>query len=214
MPSLARSSSWFVRVTAPHAETRHNINLIAQWIDIKRCLCILHIGEKTEKEHCHFVIELSSQLQKQAFDVRVKKIFEVKGSNYSSKVWDGDDNAAAYMFHEENAPIILQKGFIDDDIQRFRSINQSVQKVMAINNERSSKRIVDKIIEDFSTQGEGVTIELIYISVMRYIRAGVFYHPGDFAIKKYCQEAYMKICDEKDFDNYVTRSYRDLFRDV
>lgn len=214
MPSVERSKMWFFRVTVPHEYARSEANKMLQWIDLDTILGALHVGDKSENPHFHAVVKLTSELQKQSFDYRVKKIYGVSGNGqYSSKPWDGTDAPCSYLFHEETAEIFLNRGYSDSDIQRFKELNGQVQKVIAINKSRASHRHVDKIIETINSSGKEWNRRDILEEFIRRIRDGEMYDPGDFMLKRYIEEIMIKqIIEERQMTAYVHDRYYSLYR--
>lgn len=210
MPSVSKNTSWFVRVTLSHASIKEKIPEMMQWLDLEKCIAVYHIGEKTEKEHAHIALTLVREIQKQSLDVRFKKLFGVKGAFYSSKEWDRDPKAIAYMFHEKDAPIACNKGYTDDDITKFKDINDSVQKVVAVNRERAAVKLVDRLVEEFKNR-EDVSEYKLFRYAMDLIRDGSIYHPGMFLLKKYVEQAYINVSTETAFDSFVDKAYQNLF---
>lgn len=207
MPSIVRSGLWFFRVTAPHEFLKLKINDILAWLDLEKILVATHIGDKTEKEHAHFIVTLTSQLQKQSFDTRIKSIYGVKGSDYSSKPWDGNDSACSYLFHDEKAEIIANKGYNPVDIERYRKLNDDVQKVVAVNQSRASGRHVDKVLEKIVESGSKWTQRDIFNEFIMRIRKGEMYEPGDFMLKRYVEEVYLKQLADGDIQQYASDRY-------
>jgi len=202
MPATALSNFWFVRITLSHQNLREFSKTMLEWIDLKRVLFIGHIGNATEKEHGHFLIELSTLLQKQSLDVRLKKLFGVSGADYSSKPWDGSDAPGAYMFHDTNYITILRKGFTDDEIERFQLLNAATQKVMAVNKEKGTMKNVDAILAIF--KGDKPTRREIGKAILQRVRNGDMYDPGDWKIRSLIEEITMRLCSTKsEFDAYA-----------
>lgn len=194
---MNRSTRWFVRIDGPHEWLRGKVKDVHGWVDTLRLLGCLHVGEKADNPHLHFVIEMSSELQKQSFDVRIKKVFTgVSGSQFSSKPWDGGDSACAYMFHESDDCVCVNKGFTDDDIKRFKALNCATQKVIEVNKGKASGRIVDRVMMEVTPDWSRVDIAK---RMLVMIREGEFYEPGDFVLKKYIEEVYMKSRTQKQF---------------
>lgn len=212
MVKTDKSFKWFVRVDCNKDAGVACAGMMLQWIDMKRLLMIHHMGEKKDNPHVHFVIELTSELQKQSFDTRIKKVFTVeKRSQYSSKVWDGGDEACSYMFHESDAPILHNKGFTEDEINRFRVLNQSVQKVIAVNKDKASCRAPDRAIEHFAGCSPSRREVLEYF--VKQIRDGLMYEPGDYQMAKYVEEVVLKLTAQEDIDWYVDSRLKRIFRD-
>lgn len=212
MPSLQRSMRWFVRVDGSKETLTEKCATVKGWIDTVRMLSLFHLGDKKENPHCHFVIELSSEIQKQTFATRIKKVFAIdKKSNYSVKEWDGGDPACSYMFHESDAPIIAVKDFTQEEIDRFRHLNDGVQKVLEINKARCPGRVVDRLIEEY--KNESPTRRIIAERFLELIRDGQMYEPGDFQLTKYIEEVYMRTRTADQWGEYVDeRTHRLLSR--
>lgn len=197
-----RSNFWFVRVDGSEEFLRQKCGDLAKWIDVKAVLAVYHIGGSKENPHTHACIELTSSPQKQSFDKRFKTLFGVeKRSQFSTKPWDGDIAAAAYMFHEAEAPILVNKGWTEERLAAAKAHNEMVQKVVAVNNERASTKLVDRAVEHFATSGAS------RFEILRYMldecREGRAYYPGTFQLKKYVEEVQLKLTTTEDFDQFV-----------
>lgn len=196
MPSINKAYKWFVRVDGNHEFLTNKLKEL-NWLDIKTVLAFLHMGDKQENPHCHFVMELSSELQKQSFDKRIKQLFNIqKKSEYSSKEWDGGIEAIAYMYHENTEPIV-NKGFEPSLLAKAKEHNAITQKVIAVNKEKASGKLLDKILEKAD---ENSTLENIIEIVYDMIHEGLIYHPGDFKLKSVIQDAYIKTRSKKDWE--------------
>lgn len=176
-----------------------------KFIDMTRCLMVGHVGLKTEKEHVHCIIELSKVLQKQSLDVRLKSVFGVSGADYSSKLWDGnmEHGAGSYMYHDPSATEIYNKGFSDDDIKLFRQCNQQIQEVVEENKSRASGRCVERTLKTISESNRQWTRRDIAYQLLSDIRDDKMYECGDFVLKKYIEEIYMKQLSDKQWDSYA-----------
>jgi len=213
MPSTTRSNRWFVRITVPHEFAKSKINDVLSWIDLTSLLVATHVGERNEGEHIHLVVMLTSNLQKQSFDVRLKNLYGVKGNAfYSSKPWDGNDSALSYLFHDPNAQIIANKGYTDSDLDRYRQLNAAVQKVIAINNSRASLRHADKLVEWAGDQGGQISRFAIFKEIMRRVREGEMYYPGEYNTKKLIEEVYIRILTNDEFSAYIPERFESIFR--
>lgn len=206
------SNMWFIRVTVGHVPFKavwqnpdRGGNVPWNFSDIVRCLVVGHVGEKTEKEHVHMVMELSKPLQKQTVDKRIKTLYGVSGADYSSKLWDGDMGAGAgsYMFHDPNATIIYNQGFTDEDIEQFKRLNAEVQKVVEVNKQRASGRCVERLLNHIIDSGRRWTKKEITVRLLKDIRDGVMYEPGDYVLKRYIEEIYEKQLTEDEWLKYM-----------
>lgn len=211
MPQVDRSDKWFVRITLPHLILKEKVAQLL-WVDVVKLLVVTHVGDKTEKEHCHFVVEMSSNLQKQSLLHRVKKIYGVTGNEQlSAKPWDGNTDACSYLFHDPVAEIIHNKGYTDEDITAYRIRNESVQKIVAENKKRASGRCVDralKAIADGELTRDSVKIAMY---LFKLIRDGEMYEPGDFLIKRYVEEIMSKSVSGVEWEKYAVSRAEKLF---
>lgn len=202
MPSVARSKKWFVRVDGPQEHLRTKLHDVLGWIDTCALLGAYHVGDKKENPHCHFVIEMSTELQKQSFDTRIKKLFDVQNrSQFSSKPWDGADGACSYLFHEAESVVLVNKGFPDERIQQFKKLNEDVQKVVQINRERGGKRVVEKLLDEFDSTCTRGTIGR---RLLEMIRDGEMYDNGDYKLRNMIEEIYLKTRTKNQWDAYVS----------
>lgn len=207
-----KSYKWFVRVDCNKDAGIACAGIINGWIDLKRLLMVHHMGDKKDNPHVHFIMELSSELQKQSLDTRLKKVFTIeKRSQYSSKVWDGKDECGSYLFHESNDCVVYNKGFTQDELDRFVALNASVQKVITVNNEKASCRAPARAVEYF--KGESPSRREVLALFIKWIRDGEMYEPGDFQLARYVEEVVIKTTASEDLDWYVDSRYKRIFRD-
>jgi len=209
------SDKWFIRITLPweRFEALYGEHVLS-FDDHNRFLVVSHLGEKTEKEHVHCLVHLSSEKQKQTVDKRYKRVFGVSGANYSSKPWDGDMGAGAgsYLFHDPSAKILQNKGFTDPEIAEFKRINEEVCKVVQINKQRASGRCVERILNDIIDSNRLWTKDEIAIKLLTDIKEGVMYEPGDYVLKRYLEEIYLKQLAKPQWEQYMRMRVRDLVR--
>jgi len=214
MPSVARSRAWFIRITASHELLTEKSTKMLEWVDLLSILFIGHVGDKTEKEHGHMLIKLNSELQKQSLDVRIKSLFHVKGADYSSKPWDGDDSAGGYMFHDQNYKILCSKGFSDEDIKRFQELNEKTQKVIAVNKTKGMNANVEALVEEFKDDNRNIYEKRndIAVAFLKRIREGKMYDNGNFKLRAMVEEVLIKSCKEEDWGAYCDHRLRELFK--
>lgn len=195
MPSTRRSTNWFVRVDYPRDAVTDKLKSILGWIDLATALAVFHVGEKGENPHFHMLLTLTSELQKQSIDSRFKQLFNVKGTQYSSKVWDGVTDkagAASYLFHEETDDVIINKGYTLEQLGDFRKLNGDVKKVIAVNQERGTNKSIQRIMDKCDATS---TREKIFYTIMDEIKNGTMYHPG-FRMSQVVDEIYIKLQPE------------------
>lgn len=175
MPATKRSMTWFVRVDYPRSEVEKKLKTVTQWVDFEKILAVFHRGKTGENPHFHAILTLKSELQKQSIDARFKTLFEVKGSQYSSKVWDGKSGAGSYLFHEDEHDIVINRGYSDSDINEYKRLNEEVKRVVEINKERGGNKTVNRLVDKFE---QNVSREQIFYELWRAIKEGEIYHPG------------------------------------
>lgn len=208
MPSLAKSNKWFFRITLSHVniQTLWNSALSTiKLIDVERCLIVSHVGEKTDKEHCHGLIHLNKVLQKQSLDVRLKSIFGVSGADYSSKEWDGgmEHGAGSYLYHDKSAKELYNKGFTQEELDTFRKCNDDVQVVVEENKSRASGRCVERLLKLITESNRTWTRSEIAFKLLQDIRNDAMYECGDYVLKKYIEEIYSKQLQGTDWTTYA-----------
>jgi len=185
-------------------------SLVEPWCN--KMLVVAHVGERNEREHIHLAITLPSSITKQTLDLKLQKIYGVKGADYSSKVWDGSDNVLSYMFHEKHAPVFARKGYSDEDIKQYLEMNEKVQQVVEVNKQRAPGRKVDQVVELFKLEKDPPQRVEICKVFVRMIRTGEMYEPGDFKLKQMIEEVIIKCLPDADVDLYAESRAHDLFR--
>lgn len=196
-----RSKFWFVRVDGPKEFLQKKANELAEKLDTKAILGAYHTGKTKENPHIHFVIELDSEPQKQSFAVRMKTLFNIeKRSQYAIDTWDGKRGAGAcsYLFHEQDADIVVNKGFDDSDIDAAKQANEITQRVMAANKERASGKYVEKALAKFEGQYPNEKQLLEYM--MTLAKDGELYWPGTYKAKQLIEEVQIKLCGDSEFE--------------
>lgn len=202
MPSTARSDKWFVRIDGSKEFLSERLKNLSNCVDTQKILALFHVGDKKDNPHTHFVINCA-ETQQQSFAVRLKKLFDIeKKHQYSIKVWDGCDGALSYMFHEVDEVVLCNKGYSDDDLQRYRELNSKVQEVIAVNKQRGG-RVCDRVIEEYRNNGEHPERDDIIRKFCEMIRDGEMYEPGDFMMIRYVEEVYCKTREPSRWNSYV-----------
>ena len=179
-------------------------------------MCVLaafHVGEKKENPHVHFVIQIQNSIQKQSFALRIKSLFGItKKTEYALALWDGERGAGAcsYLFHEPEVEILVNKGFTEDDIQRAKLANDAVQRVVAVNKEKASHKLVERAFSHFNDGREFTRVSCL-AWMLKEIKSGEHYHPGEFMLKRYVEEIEVRLSD--DVDMLALEMARRLWRD-
>jgi len=204
-----KSTHWFIRITYPHAEVQSKLSMLE--LMSAKLFIVSHVGERTEKEHIHIAMVLVQEATKQTLDNRLKKIFPVKGSDYSSKLWDGKEEAISYMFHDENHSILTHKGYDIEDIARYKELHRKVNIVVEQNKQRAPGRRIDGVVEHF--KGTIPQRREIVVKFLEMIRDGDMYEPGDYRLKAMVEEVYLKLhTTPQDFEFYCTARINNLYQ--
>jgi len=216
MPSVAKSSNWFVRVDGSQEFLKEKCLLLsAQCV---KMISVFHQGKKAENPHCHFLCSTDGDLQKQSWDVKLKKLFGVSGNGYSSKPWDGnliEEGAGTYLFHESiDSPILCSKDVSAEEIDKIKSTAKLVNKVIEANRQKAETKIPAKVIEKWQASGEDIWHDQrIVTCICEMARDGECYLPkGDFQWKAYVEEVKLKMCKTpEDFNNFARGTYMRLY---
>jgi len=211
------SDKWFVRVDGPESFLRQKCEELSRWIDTQSCHGVYHAGaSKKENPHTHIIMTMLSTLQKQSFDIRIKKLFEVDNRNgYSTKAWDGNlgEGAGSYLYHEsDDSPVLCNKGFTELHIVEFKRANASVQRVVALNKEKANTKLIDLAMEEFKDSEWSYALEEDIFNYMLYrIKNGDNYHPGDFRLKTFVQEVHLRLLPKSKFQEFAHYRYQKMF---
>lgn len=210
MSKSVKSNAWFVRVDGNKEFLTQKLKELEVSPDTIDLLAVFHRGEKKENPHAHFVITTFTIVQKQSFAIRMKTLFDITNRNqYAIEVWDTqkDKGAVSYMFHEEDAPILVKKNFLEEDLVKAKTVCAEVQKVVARNKEKASVRLVERALEE-----PGLDTRLDILTwMLRQIKEGLAYHPGNYKLKQYVEE--VEIRKSEDVGEYARNLERQLWRD-
>lgn len=204
---------WFVRSDGSEEFLRQKCGELATWIDVKAVLAVYHVGGSKENPHMHAVIETTSQIQKQSWDKRIKVLFGIeKRSQYATKLWDGvrDAGASSYMFHEAEAKIFIRKDWSDAELDAAKASCALVQKVVSMNKEKASTKLVDKAVEYYANQTPSRGD--IFRWMLKECRDGGSYYPGGYNLKKYVEEVQLKLTDKTNFEYFAMELEAQLWR--
>jgi len=217
MPSIAKSKTWFIRVDGPKEHLQEKVTMLSTWTTV--CLAVFHLGKKGEHPHGHICCKSSTELQKQSWDVKIKKIFGIeKAHNYSSKVWDGNldtEGAGTYLFHEsEDSPILCSKGVAPEVIETLRSQAKIINKVIDANRQKAETKIPGRVIDYWRLQGKPDWTEIDLVTrLCEMARDGECYLPkGDFQWRAYIEEIKLKMAETpQQFNGFVNSTYQRLY---
>lgn len=202
MPSIAKSTKWFVRVTAPWEFIKQKVPTMQGWLDYSGMMIAYHTGAKGKAKHAHIALVLTSELQKQSIDARLKKLFDVEKTNYSSKVWDGDTKALSYMYHDDKGEVVDYLGLSEEQITKIKEYNNVIQVAVKQAKEKASYRIVEYALGKLTGQPTRMEIGRC---ILRAVANREFHDPGDFMLERYINEVQLIMAnDERELDSIIT----------
>lgn len=193
-----RSSRWFIRITAPWDHLKVKYSEVCSWIDYVRSGVGYHVGSKTGKPHCHILLELRTELQKQSIDTRLKKLFDVKGADYSSKVWDGCHKAVSYLYHDSLGEVDVKGLKLSEaDIDEIDKLKTVYNEIVTTAKAKASFKCVDYILEKIAESKRYWAVE----EIARAIFMGVYerqWHPPGPMMDRYVDEIRIRQYSKED----------------
>lgn len=190
MPSVGTSHYWFIRITAPWEHIESKLAEMRGWVDFSGMMVGLHHGDKQGAPHGHICLRLKSELQKQSLDKRLKKLFDVAGRQYTSKVWDNNIKCMSYLYHDKKGKVINHMNLSDEELEQIKSLNDDIQKIVEVNKGRASNKVVQHVLDQAN---EDWTRWEIGSCILKAVAEGLFYDPGDFALERYINEIELKL---------------------
>lgn len=186
-----KSTKWFVRITAPweHIETKYKV--VREWIDYNSSAIGYHIGSKTGKAHAHIVLSLKQELQKQSIDTRLKKLFDVKGSDYSSKIWDGSKKALSYLYHDKAGKVDINMELSEEEKTEVNNLVVVYDEIVTTAKAKASYKCVDCVLEAIKESGRLWDAREIVRYIFMGVREGKWHPPGSM-MERYVDEIRIK----------------------
>lgn len=192
MPGIKESAQWFIRITAPHTLLEAKVREMKEWIDIKRMAIGYHTGNRTGKEHIHIAIELLKALQQQSINKRVKKLFGVTGSDYSSKIWDGSHKVLSYLYHDEKGKVeYFKMELTPEELTEIQRTHEVYKEIVTTAKQKASNRIPERILEEIKEGGEKWSMRQIIRRILEGVNKDEWYPPGQM-MERYVQEIMIK----------------------
>lgn len=207
MAKSVKADKWFCRVDGAKEFLSEKLEQLLRE-ENNQCVALLaayHEGRSKENPHCHFVCEMVKETQKQSFALKVKNLFGItKKTQYALDVWDGEreKGAVSYLFHEEDACVLANKGFAEHEVQKAKDIAKSVNKIVEDAKEKASHKLVEKAFEYMKDKEWNRVRCLAYM--LKLIKKGENYHPGDYMLKRYVEEIEVRMLDEDNIDIYAS----------
>jgi len=189
--------------------------------DYKSMVAMKHHGHDKENVHYHVVIQ--TEIASQAFRVRMRKIFDQgKGNGHMSiKPWDGNNDAIAYLFHEDqDAVVLVQHNVSDETIAQAKARNRAVTEMVVASKSKASWKLEDALWEeikdraDHGDPGWRVIEESILGQrlILLALRAGK-YVPQPWHVKAMVQRLQFRLMNgsEELEENFAMRLARQIF---
>lgn len=187
-----KSLKWFIRITAPWEHIENKYKSVREWIDYSSSAIGYHIGGKTGKHHAHIALVLKGELQKQSIDTRFKKLFDVKGADYSSKVWDGDKKALSYLYHDKSGRVEVHMPLTDEEKTAVQNLVVVYDEIVTTAKSKASYKCVDYVLEAIKESGRCWTPREIVRYIFSGVREGRWHPPGPSMMEKYVDEIRIK----------------------
>lgn len=194
MPSVVRSKTWYVRITAPHEYIVLRYNDLRSQLDYKSSFMGLHVGTRSGAQHAHIAVEFTSELQKQSIDERLRKTFKVDRCNYSSKPWDKSLNALAYMYHDK---AVVIHNHMDVDEAKLKEMHAKVDEIVKEARKRASCRVVEACLDEIKERGYLFSTDQIIRFILNKVQKEGMHHP-QHQIGAYVRMIYLRQGSEAD----------------
>lgn len=215
-----KSTKWFIRIDGPHEFLKEKYNAVVGWIDHNSSSIGYHLGERKDNPHCHIVLSLRTELQKQSLATRIKTLFDVKTKGaYAVEVWDGDLKVYSYLHHESEAEVNFAHAKLTDEEQaKIKTLCEVYKDITTQAKEKASHKCVLAALEAIaSSKRVWGTLEIIKF-ILQGVRDGKWYSPG-YRMDNLVDEIYLKQgTDEQAYNNverlamkYYQRYDRDGF---
>lgn len=187
-----RSSRWFVRVTAPWEYIEQKCKALCEMVDYNSSAVGYHIGNKTKKPHAHLAIIMNTELQKQSFDVRMKKIFELKGTDYSSKPWDGCKKALSYLYHDKAGKVDMGIVLSEDEKKEISDLVVVYADIVTTAKAKASNKLTDYVLDAIKDSKEIWSKKRIYEYMLKAIASNKFHSPGQMRMECYIDDIILR----------------------
>ena len=200
---MKTSTMWWIRITAPHEHIKAKVPAVKGWIDYSCSMIAYHSGDtEVENPHCHIALKMTSSLQKQSLDVRIKKLFDVAGSQYSCVPWDGDKQVLRYCYHEQaegKSSEVLHdmKDLTPADVEQLRSESKIITKAVNEAKATAGFKVIDYVLDKIKSSGTKMEAYEIGWEIQKVVFKGLFHEPGDYNMEKYINEILCRQCENE-----------------
>lgn len=190
--------------------------------DYKSIIAVKHMGNKGENPHFHLVVR--TQVQQQAFRVRMRKVFDQgKGNGHMSiKPWDGNNDAISYLFHEdENTSILVQHNISDETVAQAKERNKQVIAMVQASKAKAAWHLEEVVFEQYKDRAydgantnwripdESILGQQLIIAALRHGK----YVPQPWHVRAMVQRITFKLLNghEEKEEDFAMRLSRQIF---
>jgi len=206
------SNQWFVRIDGEESFLRQQCEAMAKELSTTIFHAVYHVGARGENPHVHFIHMHVKPVQKQSYDLIIKKRFNVAGTSYSTKVWDGlYEGAGSYLYHESNdSPVMGSAGLEEIHINAMKEHATKWRAIIVEKKKKASVGLVQHGLEYFS-ESPPDNLYQVWLEMHRIQRREAIYYPGPHVMKKFTIEVYSKVCTEYQWDLYAAEEFERVF---
>jgi len=174
-----------------------------------RILGVPHSGRRGDNPHYHFAF--TCDYKQPALREYLKKHFsQGKGNRHLSlKKWDGDPKACSYMFHE-GTEMIIQKGFTDDEVSTFKTINANIKEAIKKN---APAKIVEDATEHFRAKGIDPAHSVLFMWIMKRLRDNGDWLPNKYQMERWIMRIQANLKTDVEYKSYLIRLYESWYGD-
>lgn len=157
-----------------------------------RVLVVRHEGKSGENIHYHMAVV--SDRKNQAFRKELKRLFtKGKGNGHMSlKVWDGKKDYLTYMFHEENAEVVFNRRFEDEELKELRKVGQDIKLSVK---ENSPTKICEIVAHAF--RGSQPSAWELTRAVLDHCREKGEWFPNKFQMERWVMSIQCMLAEEE-----------------
>lgn len=188
-----KSLKWFIRVDGPHVFLKEKYKSICEWIDHDASAIGYHLGDRKDNPHCHIVLSLRSELQKQSLATRIKTLFDIKTKGaYAVEPWDGDLKVYSYLQHESDAEVSFAHAKLtDEESAKIKTLCEVYKEITTNAKEKASHKCVLAALEAIAESKRcWGTLEIIKF-ILNGVRESKWYSPG-YRMDNLVDEIYIK----------------------
>lgn len=217
--SKVLSDKWFVRVDGEESFLRQQCGVLSQWVATVSLHAVYHTGSRKENPHVHFIHSYDKLIQKQSYDIKIKNLFGVAGTMYSTKPWDGELNGAgSYLYHEDDtdnpSPVLASKGFEEIHVEAMKAYALQWRAIVVEKKQKASQTLVMRALEHFEdhdSKSHGTNARDIWNFMYHLVRNDEAYNPGEHIMKKYVVEVLAKRGSQSAWNQYVSQAFERAF---